>query len=79
MINAPTKNGYYWLKTYYVNSVTKERVLSGIEIVSVFFNTPYRNKTRNLVAGRFWQETLEKLRDDCEWSDEILMPENFKK
>ena len=53
MLNVPKQNGYYWLKTYREHLVTKETQVSQIEIVSVFFNVPYRKRTRNLVCGRF--------------------------
>ena len=72
----PTKPGYYWLLQYHTNCVTKAKEPGIPVVVHVGLDRKPRSRKIDdpkvlIVGGGYWREELDKMSDDCQWSEEI--------
>jgi hypothetical protein len=75
-MNKPTTPGHYWLRSYYVHGVTKERRPSHEEIVLVCPSLPPRTRNPDApkvltVTAKDWRTPLDRIPDDWDWSPTI--------
>lgn len=71
----PTSHGWYWLKSYHTNLVTKAREVTDVGIVFVCQGS-YRRKAGLQVIGKFWRAMMEEIPVDDQWAGPIETPQD---